>query len=68
RDLAGAMLVGGIAGPLVAPALLVSLATVVVLDAPPLLAWALRKAASRAPRSPVDDPGPPPKMGQMRTL
>lgn len=68
RDLAGAMLLGGVAGPLVAPALLVSLATVVVLDAPPLLAWAVRKVASKAPRSRVDDPGPAPKMAQMRSL
>lgn len=68
RDLVGATLVGGLAGPLVAPALLVSLATALVIDGPALGAWALRKVASRMPRSPVQDPGAPPRVGPMRIV
>lgn len=68
RDLVGATLIGGIAGPLVAPALLVSLATVLVVDGPVLVGWALRKIASLVPRSPVEDPGSPPRIGPMRVV
>ncbi len=68
RDLVGATLIGGIAGPLVAPALLVSLATALVVDGPVLVGWALRKLASRVPRSPVQDPGAPPRIGPMRVV
>lgn len=68
RDLAGAVLLGGLAGALIVPALLVSMATVVILDGLPILGWWLRKVASRMPRSPVRDPGPPPQAGPMRAI
>ncbi|MDX1659275.1 MAG: DUF1353 domain-containing protein [Nitriliruptorales bacterium] len=66
-DLAGAVLVGALAGPLVAPALTVSFLTVVVIDEPAILDWASRKVLSKLPRSPVDDPGPVPPVGPSRS-
>jgi hypothetical protein len=67
NDVGAAVLVGAAGGPLVAPALLVSLLTVVVLDGPALLAWGIRKLASKPSRSPVEDPGPPPRVGPMQS-
>lgn len=66
NDLGAAILVGAAGGLLVAPALAVSFVTVLLLDAPALLAWAIRWLASRAPGSRVRDPGPPPRMGPMQ--
>lgn len=65
-DLAGGVIVGVLAGTLVAPAFAVSFTTVLVLDGLPIAGWALRKLASRLPRSPVRDPGPSPQAGPMR--
>lgn len=65
RDLAGGVLVGTVAGVVIAPALVVSLLTVVLLDAPSLVGWFARKAVAAIPGIRVPDPGPPPKVGPM---